>query len=77
MNAGGGWDKLLGDRPPTATLLEAQKYTHDRLQKKWLPKFLATPEFASRQQPKGSLDDVVEDLMLQRKKKHDLRKVKQ
>ena len=76
MTAGGGWGKLLEDRPPTASLLEAQKYVQERIEKKWLPQFLATQEFSSRQQPQSSLDDVVEDVMMQKKKRsQDLRKV--
>ena len=66
---GGGWGKLLDDRPPTASILEAQKYVRDRIEKKWLPLFLGTAEFAGRQRPKSSLDDVVEDVMIQKKKK--------
>ncbi len=69
MAAGGGWGKLLEDRPPTQVLLEAQKYVRDRLEKKWLPLFLSTPEFADRQRPRSGMDDVVEDVMIQRKKK--------
>ena len=69
MAAGGGWGKLLQDRPPTNCLLEAQKYVLDRLQKKWLPLFLATDTFAERQRPRSAMGDVVEDVMIQRKKR--------
>ena len=69
MQAGGGWGKLLNDRPPTNMLLEAQKYVMERLEKKWLPLFLATETFAERQRPTSGMDDVVEDVMIQRKKK--------
>lgn len=69
MAAGGGWGKKLNDRPPTAIILEAQKYVRMRLEKKWLPLFLITPEFAERQRPQSRMDDVVEDVMIQRKKK--------
>ena len=69
MQAGGGWGKLLDDRPPTASLLEAQKYVRERLEKNWLPRFLVTEEFAERQHPKVGMDDAVEDVMIQRKKK--------
>ncbi|XP_053393937.1 regulator of G-protein signaling 22-like isoform X3 [Mercenaria mercenaria] len=67
--AGGGWGKLLEDRPPNPMILEAQKYVRDRLEKKWLPLFLATPEFAVRQKPRQNMDDVVDDVMVQKKKK--------
>ena len=69
MAVGGGWGKLLDDRPPTASLLEVQKYVRQRLEKKWLPLFLATESFAERQRPHSSMDDVVEDVIIQRKKK--------
>ena len=67
--AGGGWGKLLEDRPPNAMILEAQKYVQERLEKKWLPLFLVTPEFAIRQKPKTNMDDVVDDVIVQKKKK--------
>ena len=69
MQAGGGWGKILNDRPPTGMLLEAQKYVQERLEKKWLPLFLATESFGDRQRPTSGMDDVVEDVMIQRKKK--------
>lgn len=69
MAAGGGYGKLLEDRPPNPVILEAQKYVRDRLEKKWLPLFLATPEFAERQKPKAGMDDVVDDVLVQKKKK--------
>ncbi len=69
MAVGGGWGKLLDDRPPTESLLEAQTYVQKRLQNKWLPLFMATEGFVERQRPLSGMDDVVEDVMLQRKKK--------
>ena len=69
MEAGGGWGKLLDDRPPTGLLLEAQKYVASRLEKKWLPMFLATEEFCERQNPRSSLGDVAEDLLLMKRRK--------
>lgn len=69
MQAGGGWGKLLEDRPPNAVLLEAQKYVRDRLEQKWLPLFLATEEFAERQRPKTSMDDVVDDVLVQKRRR--------
>jgi hypothetical protein len=69
MAAGGGWGKLLNDRPPTNCMVEAQKYVRDRLEKKWLPLFLATEAFYDRQRPHSGMGDVVEDIMIQRKKK--------
>ena len=69
MAAGGGYGKLLQDRPPNPVILEAQKYVQERLEKKWLPLFLATPEFAERQKPRAGMDDVVDDVLVQKKKK--------
>ncbi|KAK7502187.1 hypothetical protein BaRGS_00006551 [Batillaria attramentaria] len=69
MQAGGGWGKLLEDRPPNAVLLEAQKYVRDRLEQKWLPLFLATETFAERQRPKTSMDDVVDDVLVQKRRR--------
>lgn len=60
---------MLNDRLPTQVLLEAQKYVQQRLEKKWLPLFLASPEFADRQQPHHGMDHIVEDMLLQRKKR--------
>ena len=69
MEAGGGWGKLLEDRPPAAVLLEVQKYVRDRLVKKWLPLFLATPEFAIRQHPQINMDEVVDDVLVQKRRR--------
>ncbi|KAI8501602.1 GTPase activator [Branchiostoma belcheri] len=69
MEAGGGWGKILQDRPPTTLLLEAQKYVKERLEKKWLPMFLSTTEFQERQRPKINMDDVAEDVMVHKQRK--------
>ncbi|OWF36346.1 Regulator of G-protein signaling 22 [Mizuhopecten yessoensis] len=69
MADAGGWGKLLNERPPNSVLLEAQKYVRERLEKKWLPLFLVTPAFADRQKPNAGMDDVVDDVMVQKRKK--------
>ena len=69
VEAGGGWGKLLEDRPPNPMILEAQKYVQERLEKKWLPLFLTTPDFAIRQKPRTSMDEVVDDVLVQKRKK--------
>eukprot|EP00058_Branchiostoma_floridae_P024184 XP_002609674.1 hypothetical protein BRAFLDRAFT_83678 [Branchiostoma floridae] len=69
MEAGGGWGKILQDRPPTTLLLEAQKYVKERLEKKWLPMFLSTSDFQDRQRPKINMDDVAEDVMVHKQRK--------
>ena len=52
-----------------AQIVEAQKFVRNRLEKKWLLQFLATPDFAERQRPRSSVPHVVEDVMMQRKRK--------
>ncbi|XP_046585614.1 LOW QUALITY PROTEIN: regulator of G-protein signaling 22-like [Haliotis rubra] len=69
MAAGGGWGKLLDDRPPNSVLLEAQKYVRERLERKWLPLFLVTPEFEDRQRPRTGMDDVVDDVLVQKRRR--------
>ncbi|KAL3869360.1 hypothetical protein ACJMK2_042052 [Sinanodonta woodiana] len=69
MAAGGGWGKLMNDRPPNPVIIEAQKFVRDRLEKKWLPLFLLTPGFAERQKPRTSMDSVVDDVLVQKRKK--------
>lgn len=69
MQAGGGWGKLLAERPPTELLLEVQRYVRKRLEKNWLPRFLVTKEFLARQRPHVGMDDAVEDVLIQKKKK--------
>ncbi|CAH1803041.1 unnamed protein product, partial [Owenia fusiformis] len=69
MEAGGGWGKLLEDRPPTQCLLEMQKYVRERLEKKWLPMFLATDGFAERMHERATMSDAAEDILLQRRKR--------
>ncbi|KAL8572507.1 hypothetical protein ACOMHN_019546 [Nucella lapillus] len=69
MQAGGGWGKLLEDRPPNPVLLESQQYVRARLEQKWLPVFLATEAFVDRQRPKANMDDVVDDVLVQKRRR--------
>ncbi|XP_064604416.1 regulator of G-protein signaling 22-like isoform X3 [Liolophura sinensis] len=69
IEVGGGWGKLLEDRPPNPVLLEAQKYVQERLEKKWLPQFLALPEFMERQKPVQTMDNVIDDVIVQKRHK--------
>ena len=69
MNAGGGFGSLLSDQLPPTTLIEAQRYVRLRIEKKWLPLFLATGTFEQRQHVSVGMDDAVEDVLIQRKKK--------
>jgi hypothetical protein len=46
------------------------------LEKKWLPLFLVTSEFAERQRPKAGMDDVVDDvLVIKKKRSHNIQRV--
>ena len=42
------YGQRLPPRPSSAVFREAQKYVRARLEKKWLPMFLETPEFKQR-----------------------------
>lgn len=72
MEVGGGWGKFLADVPPTESILEAQKYVRDRLEKHWLLLFMASPEFVERQAPKATVGEAVEDLLIQTRKRQQL-----
>ncbi|KAJ1193286.1 hypothetical protein NDU88_002585 [Pleurodeles waltl] len=69
MQLGGGWGKILQDRLASAVLLEVQKYVRMRIEKKWLPLFLATDEYRERQKVQAHMKDVAEDVMFQTQKK--------
>ncbi|XP_063968049.1 regulator of G-protein signaling 22-like [Lytechinus pictus] len=70
MMAGGGWGKLLQDRPPNQIMLEAQKYVRERLARKWLPLFIMTDTFQERQRPHIRMEDVVDDVMANKRKRY-------
>uniref|UniRef100_H2Z5E4 RGS domain-containing protein n=1 Tax=Ciona savignyi TaxID=51511 RepID=H2Z5E4_CIOSA len=67
--AAGGWGKTLKERPPNELITGAQKYVRQRIEKRWLPLFLATEDFQDRQRPKSQMSEVADDVILQRKKK--------
>uniref|UniRef100_UPI00398E5859 regulator of G-protein signaling 22-like n=1 Tax=Pristiophorus japonicus TaxID=55135 RepID=UPI00398E5859 len=69
MMLAGGWGKLLHNQFSSEVLIEVQKYVKARLERKWLPMFLATPEFAARHHARVQLQDVVEDQLFQRSAK--------
>ncbi|XP_060679974.1 regulator of G-protein signaling 22-like [Hemiscyllium ocellatum] len=69
MILAGGWGKLLHDKLSSDILIEVQKYVKLRLERKWLPMFLASPEFVKRHHQQVQMHDVVEDQMLQKSKK--------
>uniref|UniRef100_UPI00398ED8B3 regulator of G-protein signaling 22-like n=1 Tax=Pristiophorus japonicus TaxID=55135 RepID=UPI00398ED8B3 len=65
----GGQDKLLHNQLSSEIVIEVQNYAKARLESKWLPMFLASPEFAERQHKRVQLQDVVEDQMLYKSRK--------
>ncbi|KAM4688914.1 regulator of G-protein signaling 22 [Discoglossus pictus] len=69
MQLAGGWGKLLHDRLSSNVLVEIQKYVRMRIEKKWLPMFLATEEYRERQKAKAQMKDVAEDVVFQTGKK--------
>ncbi|XP_067833293.1 regulator of G-protein signaling 22 [Heptranchias perlo] len=73
MTLAGGWGKLLHDQLSSNVLIEVQKYVKVRMEGKWLPMFLATPEFEERHHKRLQMQDVVEDQMSQKgRKKRDV-----
>ncbi|KAM3929156.1 regulator of G-protein signaling 22 [Leptodactylus fuscus] len=69
MMLAGGWGKLLHERLPSTVITEIQKYVRMRIEKKWLPMFLATEEFRERKKRKSQMKDVAEDVIFQTNKK--------
>uniref|UniRef100_A0A674I2S6 Regulator of G protein signaling 22 n=1 Tax=Terrapene triunguis TaxID=2587831 RepID=A0A674I2S6_9SAUR len=67
VSSGGGWGHILHDRLSSAVLLEIQKYVQMRLEKKWLPLFLAKEQSGARRKTK--VMDIAEDLLIQRNEK--------
>ncbi|NWS53856.1 RGS22 protein, partial [Chunga burmeisteri] len=66
MHSGGGWGQILHDRLSSAVLLEVQQCVQRRLEKQWLPLFLADEHHGSEGQPK--VRDITEDLSRQKQK---------
>ncbi|XP_032657382.1 regulator of G-protein signaling 22 isoform X7 [Chelonoidis abingdonii] len=69
MQSGGGWGHILHDRLSSAVLLEIQKYVQMRLEKKWLPLFLAKEQSGACKKAKPQIRDIAEDLLIQRNEK--------
>ncbi|NXP55519.1 RGS22 protein, partial [Heliornis fulica] len=66
MHSGGGWGQILHDRLSAAVLLEIQQCIQERLEKQWLPLFLADEHHGTEGQVK--IRDITEDLPLQNQK---------
>ncbi|NXK36038.1 RGS22 protein, partial [Piprites chloris] len=61
MHSGGGRRQILHDQLSAAVLLEVQKYVQKRLEKQWLPLFLADEHRGADGQAK--IRDITEDLL--------------
>ncbi|NXE07448.1 RGS22 protein, partial [Lophotis ruficrista] len=66
MRAGGGWEQILHDQLSAAVLLEIQQCVQKRLEKQWLPLFLADEHHGAGGQKK--IRDITEDFPRQKQK---------
>ncbi|KAK1212797.1 RGS22 protein, partial [Pygoscelis papua] len=66
MHSGGGWGQILHDRLSAAVLLEIQQCVQKRLEKQWLPLFLADEHHGVEGQAK--IRNITEDLPRQKQK---------
>ncbi|KAG2465047.1 RGS22 protein, partial [Polypterus senegalus] len=57
----GGAGKILKEKMSAPALVEVQKHVQNRIEKKWLPQYLATPDFSERQKNKLEMEDVDEE----------------
>ncbi|XP_078254567.1 regulator of G-protein signaling 22-like [Rhinoraja longicauda] len=69
MKLAGGWGTLLHEHLSSNVLTEIQRYIKVRMERKWLPMFLATAEFAKRHHIRVKIQDVVEDQMFQQRRR--------
>ncbi|NXL51169.1 RGS22 protein, partial [Podilymbus podiceps] len=67
MHSGGGWGQILHDRLSAAVLLEIQQCVQKRLEKQWLPLFLADEHHGAAGQAK--IRDITEVLPCQKQEK--------
>ncbi|XP_009890217.1 PREDICTED: regulator of G-protein signaling 22 [Charadrius vociferus] len=67
MHSGGGWGQILHDQLSAAVLLEIQQCVQKRLEKQWLPLFLADEHHGAEGQAKTR--DITEDLPCQKQEK--------
>ncbi|XP_051016461.1 regulator of G-protein signaling 22 [Acomys russatus] len=70
MLLSGGWGKILHEQLEPAVLVEIQKHVLNRLENVWLPLFLSSEQFISRQKIKIRMKDIAEEVLQQR---HDRR----
>ncbi|NWU94412.1 RGS22 protein, partial [Upupa epops] len=67
IHSGGGWTRILRDRLSATVLLEIQQCVQKRLEKQWLPLFLADGYHGTERQAK--VRDITEDLSCQNQEK--------
>ncbi|CAM9289681.1 unnamed protein product [Bubo scandiacus] len=67
IHSGGGWGQMLHDRLSAAVLLEIQQCVQKRLEKQWLPLFLADEHHGAEGQAK--IRDITEDLSRHKQEK--------
>ncbi|NXL66237.1 RGS22 protein, partial [Chordeiles acutipennis] len=67
MHSGGGWGQILHDHLSAAVLLEIQQCVQKRLEKQWLPLFLADEHHGAEGQAK--IRNITEDLPGQKQEK--------
>ncbi|KAL1767919.1 regulator of G-protein signaling 22 isoform X1 [Sigmodon hispidus] len=66
MLLSGGWGRILHEQLDAAVLVEIQKHVLNRLENVWLPLFLKSERFISRQKIKIRMKDIADELLLQR-----------
>ncbi|XP_074002060.1 regulator of G-protein signaling 22 [Numenius arquata] len=66
IRSGGGWGQILHDQLSPAVLIEIQQCVQKRLEKQWLPLFLADEHHGAEGQAK--IRDITEDLPRQKQK---------
>ncbi|XP_011243676.1 regulator of G-protein signaling 22 isoform X2 [Mus musculus] len=66
MLLSGGWGRILHEQLDASVLVEIQKHVLNRLENVWLPLFLSSEQFASRQKIKTQMKDIADELLLQR-----------
>ncbi|XP_055476222.1 regulator of G-protein signaling 22 isoform X1 [Psammomys obesus] len=66
MLMSGGWGRILHEQLDASVLVEIQKHVLNRLENVWLPLFLSSEQFASRQKIKIRMKDIADELLQQR-----------
>ncbi|XP_040586347.1 regulator of G-protein signaling 22 isoform X2 [Mesocricetus auratus] len=66
MLLSGGWGRILHEQLDPPVLVEIQKHVLNRLENVWLPLFLTSEQFASRQKVKIRMKDIADELLQQK-----------